>query len=596
MPTIGSFTQHAALLAEFLRQREVIVEGIESRLLNVQAKPLSRSRDRREFERALDACFFESSQLARSRSSWKGQLAAARVEDGLEPVALGRQAHVLDPLELIVRAYEYWDQHRWPGRNGRLTFANTLHAVFVLRWLEDLSLRVWDEGHDQAAAHVGRIQELLDRLNEPATPNAFVRDARWLIQTAQGPLTRHLEPYFRIAEHISESFEDGQRLELHKAGAKLAGGHLRSQLRYRASEMRKPADDPEILAIARNSNSMDVALLVRDLVALLETYESARAEEKDRRDLADAILQGLSADPELLLTRLDLLAPATMIEEIFIDASDPGAPRYTARGDDHVRLVARYSELVADLAGALLEDVRALNPGRSAYSPLGISYGFCADLFSNMAMSTLVREPSSGLSLEDTFVSSGRLEEKHARATAWERLPTREGECEHFGHSIDWAQQVFDTTMAALEARRARGVCLNASNLPAGRLFVVPRSGDADGAPGTPLPDGLASAQEHCLMSDLQRALAVGAAAFPKSHIVSDRKEGRFLASGEIDGKWFGVSKMVLTIVKEGRDAVITDVPPPVMNVLQLICPSLINTPRTAEPANPRSRDGETRS
>jgi hypothetical protein len=48
--------------------------------------------------------------------------------------------------------------------------------------------------------------------------------------------------------------------------------------------------------------------------------------------------------------------------------------------------------------------------------------------------------------------------------------------------------------------------------------------------------------------------------------------------------------------VREGRDAVITDVPRPVMNVLELTCPSLINTPRTAEPANPRSRDRETRS
>jgi hypothetical protein len=438
---------------------------------------------------------------------------------------------------------------------------------------------MWDEGTEHASTRLDEIQGLLDRLNDATSLNVFVRDARWLILTAQGPLTRHLEPYFRIAENVSRSFSDAQRLELHTAGATLAGGHLRSQLRYRASEMNKPADDPEILAVTRNSNSMDLALLVRDLVPALEAYASARLtqDEEQRLGLADAILQGLSADPELLLTRLDLLAPATMIEDLFIDRSGPGGARYTAAGDAHLTLLARYTGLIGDLAGSLEEDVSNFDPSERAYSPLGISYGFCADMLSNMAMSTLVSQPSYGLSLEETFVSRGRLEDKRARANGWEKLPGRQGEREHFEHSTGWAQQVFDRTRAALEARRLHKRRPDASKLPAGRLFVIRRGPASESPPERVLREGLVSAQDYCLTSDLQRALSTGATAFPKSQILNDRKEGRFLASAETDGKWFGVSKVILTrCVREGRQAFIADVPPEVVDVLRLTCPLLI--------------------
>jgi hypothetical protein len=118
----------------------------------------------------------------------------------------------------------------------------------------------------------------------------------------------------------------------------LVGGHLRSQQRYRASETGRAFDDPEVLAITRNSNSMDVALLVGDLVPLLERFETTLGEDDAdlRRGLVDAILQGLSADPELLITRLDLLAPATVVEEVFVDAATADGPRHTASGERHV--------------------------------------------------------------------------------------------------------------------------------------------------------------------------------------------------------------------------------------------------------------------
>jgi hypothetical protein len=408
----------------------------------------------------------------------------------------------------------------------------------------------------------------------------LVRDARWLIQTAQGPLTRHLLPYFRIARQISGSFTDAQRCELHKAGAKLAGGHLRSQRRYRMWDTHLAIDDPAVLAVTRNSNSMDNALLVRDLVPLLDAYR--RSNNDERLDLADAILQGMSADPELFLTRLDLLGPCTMIEDLFVDRGDDGRARYTPMGEEHVGLLQRYGELAGQLAASLREDASAFDPDRHEYSPYGITYGFSADLLSNMAQSGLVSQPSLRLSFEDTFVGRGGPagnagnEEKLARARSWEALPVREGENQHFEHSAEWARRAFGMLVKGLEARALRQHAPNASDFPDTRLFIVPESDVAESLPEGFLPAGIVSAQEHCFTSDMKRGLSGGAMVSPKSRMLTDRNEGRFLASAESDGKWFGISKNVLTMLtSRGKDALMTDVPSSVIEVLRLTCPTL---------------------
>ena len=593
------FPDHLALLREFLDRRQEIIEHVERRLLNVREKDTSRSRSRGEFERILDSCFFGLPGLPRELATLKGRLAAAHLADGFEPVSLGGYSHGFDPLELIVRAYQHWERHRWPGRNIRLPYAGSLFSVFILRQLEPLSLRIWDDGNEAATDRLQQIQRLLDRLNDDARVPPLVRDARWLIQTAQGPLTRRLEPYFRISERISASLTGWSRLEVHKAGARLTGGHLRSQLCYRVAETGRPATSPDVLAIARNSNSMDAALLVRDLVPLLEAYGAACEQaspglpaeaqpsqeggakvgaREDRLDLADAILQGVSADPELFLTRLDLLAPCTTIEHLFVDGGEDGRPRHTPTGETHCRLLECYADLIGRHADALYADTHALDPRQSEYSPLGISYGFCADILSNMALDTLLAQPSFGLTLEDMFISRGSLEHKRARAEGWKRLPQREGEQEHFAHASEWAEAMFSRTTSALGVRARYKDRANASDVPRARLVIVPETTAVESTPA--IADGIVVAQEHCVTSDLQRALSTGATAFPRGRIVSDRNEGRFLASAESGGQWFGLSKVVLTLcTSQGKDALLVGVPPAVVNVLQLTCPGLVVMP-----------------
>jgi hypothetical protein len=573
------FSEHLALLREFLDRPNEIVEQIERRLLNVREKETSRSRNRAEFHNILDSCFFGLPGLPRGLSPLKGQLRAAHLADGFEPISLGGYSHELDPLELVVRAYQHWDHHRWPGRNIRLPYAASLYSVFILRQLEQLSLRLWDDGNSAAGGRLEEIQGLLDRLNGATASGPLVRDAGWLIQTAQGPLTRGLQPYFTISERISGSLTDPRRLAIHKAGARLIGGHLRSQLRYRASETGRAVDDPEVLAITRNSNSMDAALLARELVPLLEAYGTACAgcRMEERLDLADAIFQAVSADPELFLTRLDLLFPCTMIEELFVHCGDDGRARYTPMGDTHRRVLERYAELMGEHAASLQEDAPGLDPRLSPYSPLGISYGFCGDILSNMTLDTLLAQPTFDLALEDMFVGRGRVDDKRLRAEGWRRLPQREGEREHFEHDADWAVQMFARTTAALGARAEYADRANASGVASARLFVVRQSRSTESESAGSLPDGMVVAQEHCVTSDLQRALSTGATAFPRGQIVNDRHEGRFLASAECGRKWFAISKVVLTLCTSlGKDALMTGVPPPVIDVLCLTCPGLV--------------------
>jgi len=269
-----SFSDYIAVLEQFLAGRRDIVDDIERRLLNVRGKAAGQQIDRGSLDDTINGCFFESPAVSRDAPRLKGQLAAAHLIDGFEMIAGDAYSRELDPVDLILRAHHQWDRDRWPGRHGRIVYGQSLYAVFILRELQHLSLRIWDGGNDMAAERLREVQRILDQLNTTvAAPR--VRDARWLMQTAQGPLTRHLKPYFTMAGLVSGILTPAERMEIHKAGSVLAGGHLRSQLCHRSRQTGWAFDDPQLLALTRLSNSMDTALLVRDLIPLLEAYSAA---------------------------------------------------------------------------------------------------------------------------------------------------------------------------------------------------------------------------------------------------------------------------------------------------------------------------------
>jgi hypothetical protein len=194
-----------------------------------------------------------------------------------------------------------------------------------------------------------------------------------------------------------------------------------------------------------------------------------------------------------------------------------------------------------------------------------------------MAIARLSSQDIFALSLEDMFSSVGALESKLAQAQQWEGLRRHAVDRALFEYSAEWASEIFSRLVTALDRRAMDGDSPNASGVRSARLFVAPEGQRDDSVQGLAGRPELVAAQEHCITSDLKRALATGSTAFPRSQILSDRKEGRFLASVEAKGKWFAVSKVLLTTsLCEGKDALITDVPAAVVEVLRLTCPELL--------------------
>ena len=274
---------------------------------------------------------------------------------------------LVDPAEMMIRGFHLWRQTRWPGRNGRVRYAHTLFNLYVIRCLALLSMRLWDAGSSSAGDRLSQVQGVLDELWRitPADQPVLVRDARWLIQMAQSPTTDELGAYFEVAEQIAETLSEEDRIEIHKAGVRMAGGHLRSQLRHVSMQKGVSLDENSLVLSTRNSNALDFALLIQGLVPLLEAYEHAchSGDGQKRLELADAICQGISPDPELFLNRLDLLGPYSMIEHLFITTDRDGHVVYTPMGQRHVQLLQEYEARIGRVSKPLYDDCSTFQAG-----------------------------------------------------------------------------------------------------------------------------------------------------------------------------------------------------------------------------------------
>lgn len=295
-------------------------------------------------------------------------------------------------------------------------------------------------------------------------------------------------------------------------------------------------------------------------------------------ELADAILQGISSDIELFLTRLDVLTPATMVEQLFIEHGKDGRVQFSALGRAHIDYLRQYRDLIDRLASALREDAVALTPQPDGYSPYGISYGFAADLLSNLALDKLTSPSSTwtGLSFEDTFASRRDLDLKLARAKALAALPKRPGEQDHFYHSAEFAAQMFARLIAALDARSIGASGANASPDRDARIYVSAESEEVARSIAGVTAE-VAPANEYCFTSKVSTTPSDGWTQLSLNQIVTDRKEGRYLASVEYDGAWFAISKFILTLfICQGTDVLLFSVPPELIQILLLTCSGLI--------------------
>lgn len=419
------FGAHVELLRFFMGRRAELVERVQG-LLNAQRQPPQHLQDRRLLARRFGDAFFTLPGVAPDRARLRGQLEEAHWASGFEPRETpGVHNDLVNPAEMMRRAFHLWAQTRWPGRNGRVRYAHTLFDVFAIRQLALLAMRVWDDGASGAGERLAEIQSLLDELRRgaPADQPVLVRDARWLIPLATSPATEALEPYFRVAERIATAFSADDRLAIQQAVARTAGGHLRSYLHYQVTQRGKSLDDGELIALVRRSNALDFSLLIDALAPLLEAYEHAvRQDDRERRlALADSVCQGVSVDPELFVERTDLLGRHSMVEELF-EATD-GDRRVVATplGRRHARLLEEYEARIERVAAQLHEDCRHFRPAPGGYSPYGLLYGFTSNILEHIALKSSQPDAIARFGLEDAFTAGGA--DKLAWVDGWRKLP-----------------------------------------------------------------------------------------------------------------------------------------------------------------------------
>jgi hypothetical protein len=571
------FRAHIDLLQFFLAHRDEIVERIQG-VLNAQRKPIEYMQDGSILSRHFEDCFFTLTGVTLSQSRLRGHLEEAHWASGFRPREIpGLHNGLVDPAEMMIRGFHLWRQTRWPGRNGRVRYAHTLFNLYVIRCLELLSMRLWDAGSSSAGDRLSQVQGALDQLWKLTTADqpVLVRDARWLIQMAQSPATDEPGAYFEVAAQIAETLSEEDRIEIHKAGVRMTAGHLRSQIRYYSLKKAVSLDEKSLILSTRNSNALDFALMIQELVPLLEAYENAwHSEDRQKRlELAGAICQGISPDPELFLNRVELLGAYSMIEHLFITTDPDGHVVYTPMGRRHVQLLQEYEARIGRLSKPLYDDCPHFRPVAGFYSPYGVLYGFSSDLLEHMALKTLQPDAVKHFSLEDVFVGGEANTDKLAWVSGWRKLPhlTREVET-LFDYPQQLAEDIFDRIEHALRRRVSDGEA-NAV-VQTGRLFILPGDSLQTDSKASLIPD---LPVRYIGSSDMQMVAAHKADYRDEPHLLSDRQEGKYVLSYETPGGWVAITKAVLTeVFGAGRDVKIVGLPPVAVGVLKLMCPNLV--------------------
>jgi hypothetical protein len=553
-----NFAAHVELIQLFFGHRQAIVEKLQE-LLNAQKKPSQYLNDGPLLARHLEEAFFAPAAITQQQLRLRDQLEEAHWASGFKPSDV-RGNDLIDPAELMMRGFFFWQQTRWPGRNGRIRYAHTLFNLYVLRCLELLSMRLWDDGPSAAGDRLAQVQSLLDALwgTSPTEQPLFVRRAAWLIPLAQSPTTDELAAYFAVAKQLAESLTEADRLEVHRAGVLMAGGHLRSQLRHYCIKNGVSLAENALVLSSRNTNALDFAITIQSLVPLLEAYERAmaRGDQQGRLEWADVIFQGVSADPELFVNRLDLLGAYSMIEQLFIATDAEGHAVYTPTGQRHVQLLQQYAEKIGRLRESLRDDLPHFRPLGGTYSPYGLIYGFSSNLTEHMALKTLQAGAITRFSLEDVFSAEEGGSDKLAWVSGWRKLPHIKPEVQQlFEYPQQFAEDIFARIVHALH---------RSDRVQTGHLVIN----------AVPLP---ALPARYIGSSDRQLVAAGTAHAYEEAQLLHDRKEGMFLVSYRTQGGWVALTKDILTeVLGIGRDAPVDFLPRAAAEVLTLMCPNII--------------------
>ena len=135
---------------------------------------------------------------------------------------------------------------------------------------------------------------------------------------------------------------------------------------------------------------------------------------------------------------------------------------------------------------------------------------------------------------------------------------------------------MFARLIAALDARSIGASGANASPDRDARIYVSAESEEVARSIAGVTAE-VAPANEYCFTSKVSTTPSDGWTQLSLNQIVTDRKEGRYLASVEYDGAWFAISKFILTLfICQGTDVLLFSVPPELIQILLLTCSCLI--------------------
>jgi hypothetical protein len=310
-------------------------------------------------------------------------------------------------------------------------------------------------------------------------------------------------------------------------------------------------------------------------VPLFRAYEQAwrSGDRRTRLELAGAICQGISADPELFVNRSDLLGAYTMIEQVFITADRDGEVAYTQLGRRHVQLLQEYRELIGRLSMALNEDCPHFRPVPGSYSPYAVIYGFSSNITEHMALKALQSDAVTQFSLEDVFSEGAADTGKLAWVSGWRKLPhIKEQVLRLFDYPQQFAEDIFLRIERAWRCGAAEGEAKPVAQ--SGHLFIVTAQGLDRDSKTALIPD---LPLQYIGSSDPQLVAARGAHAYDPTQLLRDRQEGMFLISYRTSGGWVAITKDLLTeILGAGRDVRIVGLPDVAAAALRLMAPNLI--------------------
>ncbi len=629
------FQANVELLRVFLTHREEIAGNIEA-VLNAQRKPIRYLQDTSLLSRHFEDCFFAGTAATASQQRLRRELEDAHWAAGFRPRQV-QDLHndLIHPVDMMIRGFYCWQQTRWPGRNGRMHYAHTLFNLYVIRCLQFLSMRLWDavpaaERQDEglggstqvrAGERLAEIQGVLDELwrSSPADQPVMVRDARWLIPLAQSLITDELAPYFEVAQQVTKTLPEADVLEIRKAHVRMLGGHLTSQIRYYCAKDGVSINEHSVVIRTRASNALDFALLVQGLVDLLKAYDCAlrSGDERMRLDMAGAIFQGISADPELFLNRVDLLSAYSMIDHVFIAPRATDAKQeageghlvYSPVGQRHVRLLTEYRELIDRWIKPLREDFPRFRPVDGGYSPYGVIFGLPSHLIEHMALKALQHDAETRFSLEDVFDDGDTHAAKLAWVNGWRKLPHIDREVQRlYDYPQEFAEDVYGRIESELAGkvwggtfragedsaavRRFAGQSLGerrdsnaeACHSKTGRLYIVSGDNPETDSKAPAIPELPA---RYFGSSDRQIVAAHKAEPYDPAQLLAGRREGHFLVSYETPGGWMALKKDLLTeVLGAGRDARIIGLPVDAAQVLPLIAADLMMPGSVADQAS----------